>query len=158
MTIQEAIERVDAMKPNKQAQELKVRWLSELDGLIWRELEKTHGKKTAPPTPPIIEDGEYAGYYDPFWYLRQSQQSEQQAEEEFTGYDHITDWETVLKAPFPYDEIYTYWLMVKIDHQNQEWDKYENDRQMFNAAWTNLATWWTREHMPKEDRFRHFRL
>lgn len=148
MTIQEAMDRVDEMKPNKQSQTLKVRWLSELDGIIWRELEKTHG--------PAQKDGERPpwetenGKIDPYWAYRTDSESSGEEETEFTGYDNITDWETELKAPFPYDEIYTFWLMVKIDMQNLEWDKYDNDRQLFNGAWANLSSWWTRTHMPKQ--------
>lgn len=158
MTIQEAMDRVDEMKPNKQSQTLKVRWLSELDGIIWRELEKTHrGAYGTPGERPPWENED--GSIDPYWNIQEgSGNSTQPAEEsEFTGYDNITDWETELKAPFPYDEIYPFWLMVKIDLQNMEWDKYENDRQLFNGAWANLSSWWTRTHMPNQGR-RHFAL
>lgn len=42
MTIQEAIDRVDTLKPNKYDDQKKVAWLSEIDSLIWRELYLTH--------------------------------------------------------------------------------------------------------------------
>ena len=42
MTIQEAIDRVDMIKPNQFTFEQKLRWLSELDGLIYKELIMTH--------------------------------------------------------------------------------------------------------------------
>ena len=38
MTILEAIQRVDRQSPNRFSYEEKLRWLSELDGLIFREL------------------------------------------------------------------------------------------------------------------------
>ena len=34
MTIATAIDRVDTLKPNHQSREMKIAWLSELDGLI----------------------------------------------------------------------------------------------------------------------------
>lgn len=42
MTIQEAIDRVDTIKPNKYTEAQKITWLSELDGMIHQELILTH--------------------------------------------------------------------------------------------------------------------
>lgn len=53
MTIQTAIERIDGLKPNKYTDEQKIAWLSELDGMVFRELLLTHQQ------PQIIE---FEGY------------------------------------------------------------------------------------------------
>jgi hypothetical protein len=42
MTIKEAIDLVDKLKPNQYPFELKVKWLSKLDGQIFKELFMTH--------------------------------------------------------------------------------------------------------------------
>lgn len=42
MTIIEAINRIDSLKPNNYTQEEKVRWLSNLDGIIKKEIIDTH--------------------------------------------------------------------------------------------------------------------
>lgn len=42
MTIIEAINRVDTVKPNSYKQPEKIKWLSELDGLIKKEIIDTH--------------------------------------------------------------------------------------------------------------------
>lgn len=42
MTIQEAIDHVDKMRPNQFEQHIKVGWLSKLDGMIFREVFMTH--------------------------------------------------------------------------------------------------------------------
>ena len=42
MTILEAINRIDAIKPNSYGQPDKIRWLSTLDGIIKREIIDTH--------------------------------------------------------------------------------------------------------------------
>lgn len=42
MTIQEAIERIDTLKPNKFPTRQKVAWLSDLDGMVWREVILAH--------------------------------------------------------------------------------------------------------------------
>ena len=42
MKIIEAIQKVDALKPNNYSQEDKIKWLSTLDGVIKREIIDTH--------------------------------------------------------------------------------------------------------------------
>jgi hypothetical protein len=42
MTIQAAIDRIDSLKPNKYTVSQKIAWLSELDGMIFRELIEHH--------------------------------------------------------------------------------------------------------------------
>lgn len=42
MTIQAAIDKLDTLKPNVITHQQKVAWLSDLDGLIWREVFLTH--------------------------------------------------------------------------------------------------------------------
>lgn len=42
MTIQTAIDMIDTLKPNMVPHHQKVAWLSDLDGLIWREVILTH--------------------------------------------------------------------------------------------------------------------
>lgn len=46
MTIDEAITHVDKLKPNQYAREFKIKWLSKLDGLIYREIFLTHDGNT----------------------------------------------------------------------------------------------------------------
>lgn len=42
MTIQAAIDTIDTLKPNMFPIHQKVAWLSDLDGMIWREIVLTH--------------------------------------------------------------------------------------------------------------------
>lgn len=42
MTIQEAIDRIDMLKPNKFPDRQKVAWLSDLDGMVAKEVLMTH--------------------------------------------------------------------------------------------------------------------
>lgn len=42
MTIQEALDRADLLRPNNQSIDFKLRWLSELDGLLCREILSVH--------------------------------------------------------------------------------------------------------------------
>lgn len=72
-------------------------------------------------------------------------------------YTEESDSETVLIVPDPYSMVYVYWLMTKIDIQNQEDGRYNIDRQHFENAYETMSDWWTREHMPTQ-RTREFRL
>ena len=116
MNIQTALDRADMMKPNMMERALKVAALSELDGLIHREIILKHEHPEEMDT--------------------------------FDGYTEDTDPGTELLAPWPYDEMYGYWLMCKIDEQNLEYDKYQNDRTEFNNRYEMFHDWWRREHMP----------
>ena len=116
MNIQTALDRADEMKPNMMNRSLKIAFLSELDGLIHREIILKHVHT--------------------------------EEQEEFDGYNEDTDPGTELLAPWPYDEMYGYYLMARIDDQNMEYDKYENDRAKFNSAYDMFHDWWRRNHMP----------
>ena len=64
-------------------------------------------------------------------------------------YDTDTPDGTELLVPDPYArELYMYWLMSQIDMLNQETEKFNNDRAMFDNAYEQMSDWWTREHMP----------
>lgn len=127
MRLQQAMDRVDEMRPNMQDNLLKIDWLSELDGLIWKELIIRHE----------MTPEEYAGY-----------PQDENGIPQMPVYDADTDPGQQLLVPAPYDNIYLYWLMAKIDEQTMEQEKYNNDRAMFNASWESFSDYWTRNHMP----------
>ena len=120
MKLQQAIDRVDEMRPNMMSRELKIAALSELDGVIWREIIAKH-------------------YPKPGEEIRHAAMPE---------YDRDTDPGTMLLVRQPYDNLYLYWLLTKVDEQNMETDKYNNDRTMFNNAYDTWSDYWTRTHMP----------
>ena len=63
-------------------------------------------------------------------------------------YDNNTDGSTELLVPRPYDMVYVYYVLTKIDQQNQEEDKENNDRIRFETAWGDFDDYYTRTHMP----------
>ena len=78
-------------------------------------------------------------------------------EETKPEYDIDTDEGTELIVPTPYDMLYVYWLMARIDHLNQEIDKYNNDRALFDNAYEQASDMWTLTRMPIQ-KTREFRL
>ena len=54
-----------------------------------------------------------------------------------------------LLMPFPYDDIYVWHLCAQIDVMNEETQLYQNDIELFNAAWARAQAWYrrnTRKH------------
>ena len=78
-------------------------------------------------------------------------------EETRPEYDTDTDDGTELIMPSPYDMLYVYWLMARIDHMNMEIEKENNDRLLFDNAYEQASDWWTRTRMPIQ-KTREFRL
>ena len=122
MTIGKAIEITDSLKNNKYKRADKVRWLSELDALIWQELISTHETM----------DGRYT------------------IEPVFLGYPEDVPDDTELLVKFPNDTMYLLYLQSQIDLHNAEITKYNNSRQLFNNAYLTYTDWYNRTHMPKQ--------
>ena len=115
MTIKEAIDLVDKLKPNQYPFNLKVKWLSNLDGMIFKEVLKTH------------EGCEV---------------------QKFAGYDDAPSEEELL-VPYPYDEdVYNYFLQARIDKENGEIVKFNQNGLLFNQAYQAFANYHHRTHMP----------
>lgn len=78
-------------------------------------------------------------------------------QEAMPAYSEQTDPGTVLIVPDPYSMVYIYWVMTKIDMQNQEDTRYNVDRSLFENAYDTMSDWWTRTYMPVQQ-VREFRL
>lgn len=72
----------------------------------------------------------------------------EEEQETVPAYSEQTDPGTVLIVPDPYSMVYIYWIMSKIDIQNQEDARYNIDRQYFENAYDTMSDWWTRTYMP----------
>ena len=66
----------------------------------------------------------------------------------FDGYDAQTPQTTALLIPFPYDELYPRFLAMRIDLENGELDRYNNDAAVFNRLWQSTAAHHCRSHTP----------
>ena len=116
MTIREALETVDRLEPNQYGSADKLRWLSELDGAVYREILTQHETQTAA----------------------------------FAGYTPEADLDgTVLLIEWPYDEIYRWYLEMKIADANGEMTRYNNAMAKYNAYYTAYQYFYNRTNMPK---------
>lgn len=68
---------------------------------------------------------------------------------EFKGYGPDQDLETELLVPEPYDEIYRWYLEMKIHDTTGEIIKYNNAAAKYNAAYIAYADYINRKHTPK---------
>ena len=120
----EAIQLADQMKPNMMAEAVKYRFLNEIEGRVYNEIlmKHTHDADMEKPHYDVPEEPA-----DP----------EEEAEEE-----------PEMLVPDEYAMLYVYWLESRIDERNQETDKYNNDRALFEDAWGNFGDYWTQTHMP----------
>ena len=117
MTIQEALDLTDEMKPNSMNRRTKIQFLSELDQLIHAEILMKHFHTPQQAAKPV--------------------------------YSEETDPGTVLLAPDPYGrDVYTSWLMAKIDRLNQEDGRFNIDTAHFESAYQTLCDWWNRTYPP----------
>ena len=125
MTIGEAIAAVQTVKQTQIPRAQLVRWLEEVDQTVMRELVHTHKFGHD-----LVFDG-----YDP---------------DGETGADTV-----LLLAPAPYDRMYVYFLCAQIDMQNQEFDLYQNNAALYNAAYSDYAAYYNRQILPQRaPRFR----
>lgn len=47
---------------------------------------------------------------------------------------------------FPHDNMYHYWLCAKIDAENGEYNRYQNSMQLYNSAFLEFRTWFSRAY------------
>lgn len=127
MTVQQAIERANKMKAgNAVPDEMKIEWLNELEATIYDELILTHLHKL---------NGRW-------WRMEQGKWAFQKAPVYVPGEDDDTE----LIAERPYDEIYVYWLMAKIDLFSQELNKYDNDFALFDNQYQRYKRFYNKYH------------
>ena len=144
MTPERAIQLADELKPNMMGVDVKYQFLNEIEGKVFPEVIMTHAHDENAECPHYDppEDGEETEEE-----AAGEEETEEESEEE-TEEEPAEDEPAEMLAPAPYDMLYVYWLMSQIDHLNQEMDKYNNDRGLFENAWGNFTDFWTRGHMP----------
>lgn len=60
------------------------------------------------------------------------------------------DMDTELLVTSPHDDIYDLWLYAKIDFENGEYSKYQNDMAMFNEHYDNFVCWFLNTYDPAQ--------
>ena len=69
--------------------------------------------------------------------------------ERFGGYDGETELQsTELLVPGPYDELYLRYLLMRIDLEHGELERYNNEAAGFNRLWQSFAAQYCKRHQP----------
>ena len=165
MTILEAITRADRIRPNELEPAVKLRWLSTLDGQVCAELlgafEATGNRQQATGDGGREASGN-GGRGLPRQCAHWRAMTGSEADSAvgavidrpltpagFRGYDGETEIGTTeLLIPFPYDELYLRYLLMRIDLENGELDRYNNEAAQFNRLWQSYAGQYCRTHRP----------
>ena len=67
----------------------------------------------------------------------------------FSGYNAGTELRTTnLLVPFPFDDLYLRYLVMRIDLEQGELERYNNDAAAFNRIWQSYAAHHGRTHDP----------
>lgn len=67
----------------------------------------------------------------------------------FDGYDDKIDEDTELLVASPYDELYIYYLLAKINLMLQEIQFYNNNQAVYEETYGRYIAWYNRTHKPK---------
>lgn len=123
MTATEALILADQTRPNEYEPELKLRWLAALDGQIRAELIDAFAPaEDCPQTPPCSGGA--------------------------SGDPGCGDPERELLIPWPWDDIYVRYLVMRIDLENGELERYNNDALAFNRIYRSYAGYYAHTHRP----------
>jgi len=126
MTIIQAVNEVDNLKPNMYELTDKIKWLSRLDRRIFEQIILTHELSEEEQEPYRNDDGDLV----------------------FEGYDE-NDQDKELIVHEPYDELYTHWLSAQIDWNNREFIGFNSSNAMFEATYGAFRNAFNQTHMPK---------
>ena len=126
MTVQQAIDRANQFKAGNTAPDsLKIEWLTEVDQLIYNDVILTHMHDIRGRWWEMV-DGRERFKPAPVY-------TEDNTDEE-------------LIAHSPYDVLYTYWLMAKIDMYNNEQEDFNNDYMQYETALQRYKNNYHRNH------------
>jgi len=125
MTAKEAIDTLAKIKPHSYDGSVLLKWISDLEKLIWNEVLRWHDESPNEPEPYEMVEGE--------------------------GDEPDTVPDVTLLVPEPYSDIYVKYLSAMVEYHNDEIGRYNNCMILFNAALEAFASWYNRLHMPKQD-------
>ena len=132
MTLIQAVNEADNLKPNMYGLPEKIKWLSRLDQRIFEEVLLTHELSDEEKEPFMVEiDGKRIF--------------------SFCAYnENDQDKELIVKEP--YDEIYVHWLCAQIDLYNREFTGFNASNAIFESTYLAFRDAFNRTHMPKGGR------
>lgn len=130
LNVADAIAKAKALRPSEVSDETMVKWLSSLDGKLWLEVISQY-ENPYPNTIPV-----------------------------YTLDDIEEDVDRELLISAPYDQIYIDYLLMRIDLENDDYERYNNRAVLFNEQYQAYVNYYNREHIhskrvtrPEEGRY-----
>lgn len=142
ITVREALRLVEAMRPNAVAQDIKLKFLNEIEADIQELLNNYEIPKEEPEEPKPNEDPLELGEAKP--------------EKKVPGFEPYTEngLEAEMLLPERFSGVYTYYVMAKIDALEDEIENYSNDGQMYQAERDALTGYLLRNYRRKHAKVR----
>jgi hypothetical protein len=94
--------------------------------------------------------------YQDEWALKQVDELRQRILRELMAGYIVPSEGGELMTPSPYHKVYVYWMLVQIDLANSDYDRYNNDLQMFNSAWEEYSRYVSRTF--RREHYQGFRI
>lgn len=143
MTIEEAIDKADALQPNAYTLSQKTTWLSQLDNQVYEEVLLMAKRNYKPDT--MIEKK-----------IENGIEVEVEVENprrlipafDFTPYDETTPLDTPLLIDDLYAGCYIDYLISKYNLYNRESETYNNSVTVFNSIYQTYVNWYRRNNEP----------
>lgn len=180
MKLMEAIRRIDELKHNTYTTGEKIAWLSELDGMVKKQIIDTHECDDKEKAITEYIQANIAAHEEAVVeYMRVHEVSREEAEKNvefreikykeanehikatrndifFTGYtekDAEDGDGPVLLIPAPWDSVYVLWLQAQIDFYNGEYDRYNNSIAAASAVLQSFESDYHRTHSSRRTAF-----
>lgn len=144
MKAYEAITEANDLSPNQYGNDLKLRWLKDLDGRIWHELmERREAPEKTAPLPSPFDTGEETGVYEDG--LHMSDNATFGSGESAGAEEAFADTEIVLLVPEPWArDVYVNYLLSRVAQADAEAERYNLYASLFNSAYGEYAAWYNR--------------
>lgn len=175
MRAYEAITEANELSPNQYGNDLKLRWLRDLDGRIWHELmeRREAPEKTAPwPSPfatgdentavqgeetVVYRDGDEFSMSDSATFGSSESASPAAATPPTSQTADFDATEIVLLVPEPWArDVYVNYLLSRVAQADAEAERYNLYASLFNSAYGEYAAWYNRTaHLPRRGGWRY---
>lgn len=131
MTANKVIEYVDGLRPNAYEEEVKLQWISDLDGMVKRL---------------VFQEKEVAETLYKEGKITEEEYNDRLEAAKVKPYVYPDDMDKELLIPPPFDSLYSLYLESMIDYYNREYSNYNNSAAMFEARLAEYKKAYIREH------------
>jgi len=143
----EAITEANELSPNQYGNDLKLRWLKDLDGRIWHELmERREAPEKTAPWPSPLDTGEETGVYEDGLHMSDNATFESASSAVVPQIEAQLDaTEITLLVPEPWArDVYVNYLLSRVAQADAEAERYNLYASFFNSAYGEYAAWYNR--------------